>query len=260
MNYYKRHLGDYAKDTRHLTLAEHGAYCLLLDYYYSTESPIPDDRCERIANAYAEHEREAVRNVLQAFFTLTPEGWRNSRADKEISEFHAKSLKAKAAAEARWSGRNANAYADASSEHGNSHCERNASHKPLAIREKKEQDAPGGASPPPPKKSKGGITLTTYLAECEAAGVKAIPEDDAVFAYAERVGLPVEFLSLAWQWFRAKYGPDGTGRAKRYTDWRATFRNAVKDGWPKFWAIDQSGEYYLTTAGKQAQREYGDAG
>lgn len=260
MNYYKRHLGDYAKDTRHLTLAEHGAYCLLLDYYYSTESPIPDDRCERIANAYAEHEREAVRNVLQAFFTLTPEGWRNSRADKEISEFHAKSLKAKAAAEARWSGRNANAYADASPEHGNSQCERNASHKPLAIREKKEQDAPDGASPPPPKKSKGGITLATYLAECEAAGVKAIPEDDAVFAYAERVGLPVEFLALAWQWFRAKYGPDGPGRAKRYVDWRATFRNAVKDCWPKFWAIDQSGAYYLTTAGKQAQREYGNAG
>src|SRR5690606_2727526 len=53
--------------------------------------------------------------------------------------------------------------------------------------EKKEQDAPDGASPPPPKKSKGGITLTTYLAECEAEGVKPIPGDDAVFAYAERV-------------------------------------------------------------------------
>lgn len=126
--------------------------------------------------------------------------------------------------------------------------------------EKKENDAPDGASPAPPKKPKGGITLAAYLAECEAAGVKAIPEDDAVFAYAERVGLPVEFLALAWRWFRAKYGPDGAGRAKRYADWRATFRNAVKDGWPKFWAIDQSGAYYLTTAGKQAQREYGDAG
>lgn len=126
--------------------------------------------------------------------------------------------------------------------------------------EGEREDAPVGAPPAPQRKPKGGITLTTYLAECEAKGVKAIPEDDAVFAYAERVGLPVEFLALAWQWFRAKYGPDGTGRAKRYTDWRATFRNAVKDGWPKFWAIDQSGEYYLTTAGKQAQREYGDAG
>lgn len=124
-----------------------------------------------------------------------------------------------------------------------------------------DKPAPSGATPSAPKKkAKGTTTLTTYLADCEAEGVKPIPGDDAVFAYAERVGLPVEFLALAWQWFRAKYGPDGTGRAKRYADWRATFRNAVKDGWPKFWAIDQSGAYYLTTAGKQAQREYGDAG
>lgn len=136
MNFYKRHLGDYAKDTRHLSLAEHGAYCLLLDYYYSTERPLPDGRCERIANAYADDERKAVQNVLAAFFTMTPEGWRNQRADAEIAEFHGKSLKAKAAADARWSGRNANAYADASKTHTDPQCERNASHKPLAISHK----------------------------------------------------------------------------------------------------------------------------
>lgn len=140
MNYYKRHLGDYAKDTRHLSLAEHGAYCLLLDYYYSTERPIPDDRCERIANAYTDEERKAVRNVLEAFFTLAPEGWRNQRADEEIAEFHAKSLKAKASAEKRWSGRNANAYANASETHGTSQCDGNASHKPLANSQKKKQN------------------------------------------------------------------------------------------------------------------------
>lgn len=138
MNYYKRHLGDYAKDTRHLSLLEHGAYCLLLDYYYSTERPIPDDRCERIANAYTDEERKAVRNVLEQFFTLTPEGWRNHRADAEIHEFHSKSLKAKAAADARWSGRNANAYADASETHASAHSGRNASHKPLANSHKKD--------------------------------------------------------------------------------------------------------------------------
>lgn len=145
MNYYKRHLGDYAKDTRHLSLAEHGAYCLLLDYYYSTERPLPDDRCERIANAYADDERKAVRDVLEAFFTLTPEGWRNQRADAEISEFHGKSLKAKAAADARWSGRNADAYANASETHSDPHCERNASHKPLTNSHKKAKEAPAGA-------------------------------------------------------------------------------------------------------------------
>lgn len=132
MNYYKRHLGDYAKDTKHLTLAEHGAFTVLLDYYYATEKPIPDDRCERIANAYADYERVAVRAVLSEFFTLTDSGWVNKRADRVIGESEAKSLKAKESADARWnktdSERNANA--------SKTHDERNASHKPLATSHK----------------------------------------------------------------------------------------------------------------------------
>lgn len=139
MNYYKRHLGDYAKDTRHLSLLEHGAFCLLLDYYYSTEKPIPDDRCERIANAYETHERNAVRSVLEAFFTLTDEGWRNGRADEEIAAFHGKSLKAKESAEKRWSERNANAYANAYANASKTQCDGNASHKPLAISQKEQK-------------------------------------------------------------------------------------------------------------------------
>jgi uncharacterized protein YdaU (DUF1376 family) len=136
MNYYKRHLGDYAKDTRHLSLMEHGAFCLLLDYYYATEKAIPDDRCERIANAYADAERVAVRSVLKEFFVETPEGWRNEKAESVIAESQGKSLKAKESAKARWgetqSDRNANA--------SKPHTERNASHKPLANSHKKEEE------------------------------------------------------------------------------------------------------------------------
>lgn len=241
MNYYKRHLGDYAKDTRHLSLAEHGAFCLLLDYYYSTEKPLPDDRCERIANAYAEHEREAVRNVLSAFFTLTDDGWRNARADEEISEFRAKSLKAKEAADARWSGRNADASANASETHGNTQCERNASHKPLTNKEKKPAQA----------RSAGKCNLQTFLDDCTAAGEDPIPADDAVFAYADRIGLPRDYVALAWAWFKARYA---TKQQTGIKGWRQTFRNAVEGNWPKFWFADDAGGWGLTTAGKQAQR------
>ena len=121
MNYYKRHLGDYARDTRHLSMAEHGAYTLLLDYFYATERPIPDDRCERIANAYATDEQKAVRNVLNEFFTLTDDGWIQNKALSVIRDCADKSLKAKEAAEKRWSKkRNADAM--------RTQCERNASH------------------------------------------------------------------------------------------------------------------------------------
>ena len=44
MNYYKRHIGDYLKDTAHLSLLEHGVYARLLDVYYTRETAIPDDQ------------------------------------------------------------------------------------------------------------------------------------------------------------------------------------------------------------------------
>lgn len=86
MNYYERHLGDYAKDTAHLTMLEHGAYTLLLDRYYATETPIPADQAHRLARARTKEEREAVDAVLAEFFLQTEAGWVNRRADEEIEK------------------------------------------------------------------------------------------------------------------------------------------------------------------------------
>ena len=36
MIFYKRYLGDYQRDTGHLSMLEHGAYTLLLDAFYAT--------------------------------------------------------------------------------------------------------------------------------------------------------------------------------------------------------------------------------
>ncbi len=125
---------------------------------------------------------------------------------------------------------------------------------------KEKEHAPADADAPPadpkPKKPKRAeVTLTAFAEQCAAADEAVIPEDDAVFAYAEKVGLPAEFVALAWTWFKAKYTGPGKDGANKQADWRAHFRNAVRGGWPKFWAIGQGGEYYLTTAGKQAQLE-----
>ena len=43
MEWYKKNPVDYRVDTWHLSLAGHGAYNLLIDYYYLHESPIPAD-------------------------------------------------------------------------------------------------------------------------------------------------------------------------------------------------------------------------
>lgn len=86
MNYYERHLGDYSKDTSHLTMIEHGAYCLLLDRYYGTESGIQADQVYRIARARTKEEKQAVDVVISEFFHLVDGFWINKRAEKEISK------------------------------------------------------------------------------------------------------------------------------------------------------------------------------
>jgi uncharacterized protein YdaU (DUF1376 family) len=109
--------------------------------------------------------------------------------------------------------------------------------------------------PIPPKGAKRrkseAIGLGAWIAVINAKGEKPIPVDDAVFEYAERAGIPDDFLHLAWLEFRQRYTqPDAT----RYADWRAVFRRAVRGNWLKLWRIDAQGVYRLTTEGEQAKR------
>ena len=104
-------------------------------------------------------------------------------------------------------------------------------------------------TPPQARKSSKALTsLPEWMAQLTEAGEKAIPDDDPVRSYAIQAGIPDHFLVLAWVEFKARYSePD----AKRYRDWRAVFRNAVRNNWLKLWFLNQDG-YQLTTAGKQA--------
>lgn len=88
MNYYERHLGDYARDTAHLTMIEHGAYGLLLDRCYATEQGIPDGQAHRLARARTREEKAAVDSVLAEFFTLIDGHWINRRVTEEIDKAH----------------------------------------------------------------------------------------------------------------------------------------------------------------------------
>jgi uncharacterized protein YdaU (DUF1376 family) len=87
VNYYERHLGDYARDAGHLTMLEHGAYTLLLDRYYTTEQGIPADQAHRICRARTRDEKEAVDTVLAEFFTLRDGVHHQKRVDAEIERY-----------------------------------------------------------------------------------------------------------------------------------------------------------------------------
>jgi uncharacterized protein YdaU (DUF1376 family) len=84
MNYYERYVGDYQRDTAHLSLAEHGAYTMLLDTYYATENALPADYPSlcRICRAYGPNEQKAVKSVANQFFPVGQDGLRhNAKAD-----------------------------------------------------------------------------------------------------------------------------------------------------------------------------------
>lgn len=86
VNYYNRHIGDYAKQTAHLTFAEDGAYNRMLDYYYSSEHPLPLDReiLYRKVRARNKSERLLIDQILTEFFHESADGWHKNRCDQEI--------------------------------------------------------------------------------------------------------------------------------------------------------------------------------
>ena len=104
MHYYRHHIGDFLKDTGHLSNDQMGIYLRMLWKYYLDEKPLPDD-CESIAFAMRSDEK-TVHLILRHFFVLQDGGWRHNRCDKEIADYHDKKEKAVNSANARWSNTN----------------------------------------------------------------------------------------------------------------------------------------------------------
>lgn len=96
MNYYSHHIGDYRRDTAHLSLLEHGVYRQLLDMYYLSESKIPaeTEAVYRRLCARTDDEKRSVDTVLSEFFRLEG-GWVHTRCDKEIAEYQGKAERAR---------------------------------------------------------------------------------------------------------------------------------------------------------------------
>ena len=90
MNFYPRHIGDYLKDTAHLSLLEHGVYGRLLDVYYTREVGIEEADAARLVGARSKEERTALGQVLGEFFVLQAGVWTHRRCDAEIERFHKK--------------------------------------------------------------------------------------------------------------------------------------------------------------------------
>jgi len=122
MHYYQFNIGDYRKNTGHLSLLEHGIYRSLLDTYYMEEKPLCKDLAKlmRTHCIRTEEEKEAFKIILEEFFKLTKKGYEHSFCDELIKKYRSKSEKARASAKARW---------DANAKRTQS--KGNANHKPI---------------------------------------------------------------------------------------------------------------------------------
>lgn len=377
MNYYERHLGDYAKDAGHLTMLEHGAYTLLLDRYYTTEQGIPAEQAHRVCRARTEDERAAVDIVLAEFFVLEDGAWKHTRVEREITKMQAK---VKAARENGKRGGRPKACKDEAAstpvasdqdteqkpsgfplgsiqgsqakalqtpdtsittqplpfpsvrellqgivdrstatsaaefhafvagelrgigwaveeevevpDRGDGRCGRVDllvtapvrvaieldrgsvrtksvnklqqidALRIVVLRDKREHEDVHGLDAVICRRtsvepSRGRVVLKAWAAATKAKGETLIPEDDPVFGYADKVGIPRDFLDLAWPAFRHRYTVQHP--EKRYVDWRRVFRNCIEGNWLKLWYVGQDGEYRLTTTGIQAQRAMAEA-
>lgn len=104
-----------------------------------------------------------------------------------------------------------------------------------------------------PKKTraKTSLSLFDWLAKCKEKNERPIPTDHAVYVYADKIGLPDEFVKITWVEFRNYFleNPD-----KKQKDWRMHFSNFIRANYLKIWYTDESGQFKLTSRGLQAKK------
>ena len=89
MHYYPKNIGDYRRDTMHLSLLEHGVYMTLIDHYILNEEPFSDNVEDILwlVGARTEEEKNAVSLILNKFFKKNDDGYDHKRCDEEIQRY-----------------------------------------------------------------------------------------------------------------------------------------------------------------------------
>src|SRR5437762_7643056 len=89
LNHYPRHIGDWMRDTAHISEVEECIYSRCIDQYYSRERALPLDlaQCARLVRAITTQARKALATILPEFFQKEPDGWHQQRCADELFAF-----------------------------------------------------------------------------------------------------------------------------------------------------------------------------
>jgi len=199
MHYYKRNLGDYAKKAGRLTMLQHGSYTLLIDSCYDRETFPTLEQALEWTWASTEAEVEAVKFVLNRFFTLDKDGcYVQDRILQELLEYHAKADTNKRIAIERETKRK-----EKSTNREQVVDESPPNHKPITNNQE------------PEVKTQRGSRLPTDW---------TLPDDWADWAEKERPDLLIYKTAESFKDFWIS--KPGAGGVK--LDWQATWRNWVR--------------------------------
>ena len=98
---YQHHIGDFRRDTASLSDVDAMAYLKLLWMYYDTENPLPAD--SKLLAFKIGSNADTVQLLLDAFFILDGDVYRQKRCDAEISAYKNRQVVARNKANKRWS-------------------------------------------------------------------------------------------------------------------------------------------------------------
>lgn len=101
LSYMPIFVGDYIRDTQHLTTEEHGAYCLLLFEYWARGGKLPDDDAQ-LARIVRMKPAEwlKIKPTIKAFFH--DDGWQHEVLDEQFAKSWARSERGRKGAAAKW--------------------------------------------------------------------------------------------------------------------------------------------------------------
>ena len=97
---YHHHIGDFRRDTASLSDVDAMAYLKLLWMYYDTEAPLPADA--KLLAFKIGSTADSVQLILDAFFTLDGNVYRQKRCDAEIQAYYERKTVARDKANKRW--------------------------------------------------------------------------------------------------------------------------------------------------------------
>jgi len=110
MHYYQFNIKSYTAATSHLSDDEDLAYRRLLDFYYDTEGPLPDDIDLLARRIKMNGKKDAVLSVLNEFFPVGKDGLRHNRkSDEQIHSYRGMKKGGSKGAEKRWANQDVNA-------------------------------------------------------------------------------------------------------------------------------------------------------